>query len=120
MDSYFKPNQDREPMFDYPNVKVLQYPFQHKVGWNGWFESTSHLPVLSTGMNSNILKQEYVTVLVRMIDTWVADTVIMDIDYLQILGAQNKVLYEFQFKGSIMMELIGARALEKEGFAAEK
>jgi hypothetical protein len=118
MDSYFKPDQDREPIFDYLNVKVLQYPFQHKVGWSGWFESISNPLVSSTWTNDSASRQEYVTVLVRMVDSWTADTVMVDVDYLQILDARSRVLCDFQFAGSIKMELIDT--LNDYGILAHK
>ena len=107
MVSYFKPNQNKEPIFDHTNVKALQYPFQHKVGWNGWFESTSSPLDLSSWTYGSVRKQKYVTVLIRLADNWIQDTVMVDVDYLQILDASNKVLFDFQFSGSITMELTG-------------
>jgi len=103
--NYFKPNQNREPIFDYTCIEATHYPGPLGVGgsprWLGWRIDQSNTLDLSS-MTSN-----YVTILIRMVDGWTGQTVMVDIDYLQILDSTDNIVAEYHFTGNVIMEVAG-------------
>ncbi|MCW4008872.1 MAG: hypothetical protein NWF09_09330, partial [Candidatus Bathyarchaeota archaeon] len=47
----------------------------------------------------------YVTILIRFKDAWIANKLALDVDYLQIQNVYGEVLCNFDFTGSIVMEV---------------
>jgi len=102
MTSYFQPEQDREPIFDYTNVEATYYPGPlGSSGWLGWRVDTSGVLDLSAWTS------DYVTILIRMHDSWTGQTVMVDVDYVQILDASDNVVREYHFDQDIVMEVTG-------------
>ncbi|MCD6240382.1 hypothetical protein J7K27_02505 [Candidatus Bathyarchaeota archaeon] len=102
MTSYFKPEQNREPMFDWTYVKAAHYPGPlGRSGWLGWRIDTSEVLDLSAWTS------DYVTILIRLRDSWAAQKVIVDVDYVQILDASDNVVREYHFTKDVVMEVTG-------------
>lgn len=89
----------------FTNVYVTHYPAPLGVGgsarWLGWRIDSSGILDLSS-FSSN-----YVTLLIRLGDAWIGQTVMGDIDYLQIKDQNNNVLIEYHFNESVLMERTG-------------
>lgn len=102
MSSYFKPDQNREPIFDYTHIQVMYYPGPSgRSGWLGWRED------LSEPLNLSSWQSEYVTVLVSLKDSWTGSRVMADIDYIQIIDESGVPLDSYDFTGEITMEVTG-------------
>jgi hypothetical protein len=81
------------------NIQVVHYPGPlGRSGWLGWITSTSNV------LNLSSFASDYVTLLIRLIDWWVGQQVIVDVDYLQILDQNGNVLLTYHFVNSIIME----------------
>jgi len=88
---------DIENLFTY--IEATHYPSPLGTsGWKGWATHTSDVLDLST-FTSN-----YVTLMIRLIDGWANQTVMVDVDWLKILDASNNVLLTFNFDQSVVME----------------
>ena len=98
----FKDNDDVEhPIEDYENIALLSIDSSGTAGWTDWTTSTSSVIDLSNFTSS------YVTILIRLVDGWVSQTVMLDVDYLQILDSSDNVLKTFHFTESVVMEQTG-------------
>jgi len=89
------------PLNDYTNIQVLSIQPKGSAGWTDWTTSTSSVLDLSD------FSSDYVTILIRLTDSWTGQTVMLDVDYLQILDSSDNVLKTFDFTESIDMEQTG-------------
>ena len=94
----------------YRYVTATHYPgpLGAPAGWLGWRTSTSNVLDLSS-FTSN-----YVTLLIRLNDGWVAQTVMLDVDYVQVLNSFDSTIHTWEFTGSVVMERTGT--LEDYGY----
>jgi len=98
----FADNDDTEhPLNDYTNIQVLSIEAKGSAGWTNWTTSTSSVLDLSDFVS------DYVTILIRLIDSWTGQTVMLDVDYLQILDSSDNILKIFDFTESVDMEQTG-------------
>lgn len=97
----FKDNDGTEhPLADYTELQLLSKQ-NAGVGWSPWSEDTSAVIDLSS------FTSDFVTILIRTVDGWAAQTVMAEIDYLQILDSEDNVLKTFHFTESVAMERTG-------------
>jgi hypothetical protein len=86
----------------FTHVEATHYPAPlGKSGWKGMATHTSGLLDLST------FTEDYVTLMIRLWDSWTSQTVMVDVDWLKILDADNNVLLTFDFTESVVMEQTG-------------
>jgi len=98
----FEDNDGTEhPIANYTYIKALSIDSSGSAGWSSWTNSTSSVLDLSN-FTSN-----YVTILIRLADSWSVEEVMLDVDYLQILDSSDNVLKTFHFTESVVMEQTG-------------
>ena len=96
----FKDNDDKEhPITDYTRFCALS--IKAPGGWSSWKTSTSSTLDLSS------FSSDYVTILIRLKDSWYDVSSKLDIDYLQILDSSDNPLKTFHFTYSVVMEQTG-------------
>lgn len=103
MATYFKPNTNSEPIFNYAaNILATHYPGpQGGSGWLGWRVDTSGVLDLSSWTS------DYVTVMICLADNWAGQQVVVDVDYVKVLDASGNVVWTLNFDGSVTMEVTG-------------
>jgi hypothetical protein len=103
MTNYFAEDRNREPMMDTTNIFAAFYPgpLGAPAGWYGWRVDTSGTLDLSSWTS------EYVTVLLRLGDSWAMQTSIGEFDWIRILDGQGNEVYSYDFNGSPLMEVTG-------------
>ncbi|MEM2778328.1 MAG: hypothetical protein QXH00_06535 [Candidatus Jordarchaeales archaeon] len=103
MTTYFKPNTDSEPIFKYAAyILATHYPGpQGRTGWLGWRVDTTGIFPLSNWASDDV------TVMIRLQDAWIAQQVIVDIDYVRVLDASGNVVWTLDFNGLVVMEVTG-------------
>lgn len=69
-------------------------------GWINWRTDTSSVLNLN-GWNSKV------TIMIKSVDPWIANTVGLEIDYLQILDSNNNVVRQYDFTDKVCMEKTG-------------
>jgi len=89
------------PIADYTNKLALSINSSGSVGWTNWITSTSSVLDLSS------FSSDYITILIRLQDGWVGQTVMLDVDYLEILDSSDNVLKTFHFTESVKMKQTG-------------
>jgi len=88
------------PIADYTNILACSLTETCNGGWITTRTNTS--PVLNlNGWDS------YVTVIIKSVDPWIANTVELEVSSLQILDSNNNVLKTYNFNGKIWMETTG-------------
>ena len=94
----------------YTYVTATHYPgpLGAPAGWLGWRTSTSNVLDLSSFAN------DQVTLLIRLEDGWVSQTVMIDVDYVQVLSPSGSTIHTWEFTGSVVMERTGT--LEDYGY----
>jgi hypothetical protein len=86
----------------FPSIQLLTYATTSgKTGWMGWRLNTSSI------INLSSFSSEYVTLIIGLSDGWDTSTVMLDIDYLNILDANNNVLITYHFTGSLLTDSSG-------------
>jgi len=90
-----------ESLFTYIEATHYPAPLGHSAGWMGWATHTSDVLNLST------FTKDYVTLMVRLRDSWSGQTVMVDVDWIKILDANGNVLLTFDFDKSVVMEVTG-------------
>jgi len=85
----------------FTNIEATHYPgpLGAPAGWLGWRTDTSSILNLST------FTSDYVTLMIKLEDGWIAQTVMLDVDWLKILDASNNVLLTFDFPDNVTMEV---------------
>lgn len=91
----------QHPVSDYNNILACSYSATSNGGWVNWRTDTS------TTLNLAGFSSSVVTVMIRAVDYWIADTTGLEIDYLQILDSSNNVLKEYHFTSDVFMERTG-------------
>lgn len=95
----FRTQGDAEhPVTDYIYVTACSYATTSNGGWVNWQTDTSGILDLSSFTSS------VVTIIIKNVDYWTADTVGLEVDYLQILDSNNNVLKTYHFQGYSFME----------------
>jgi hypothetical protein len=86
----------------FTNILLLSYnTVGGRTGWMGWRTDTSGIIDLSA-FTSN-----YITLVIVGEDGWTGQTVMVDVDWLKILDADNNALSPFDFTESVVMEFTG-------------
>jgi hypothetical protein len=88
-----------ESLFTYIEATHYPGPLGAPAGWLGWRTDTSGVLNLST------FTKDYVTLMIRLTDGWTGQTVMVDVDWLKILDANDNVLLTFDFTESVVMEV---------------
>lgn len=88
----------QHPISDYNSVLACSYPATSNGGWIGWREDTSGILNLS-GFSSST-----VSVVIRAVDYWTADTTGLQVCRIQVLDSSNNVLKTCYFVGSVIMD----------------
>jgi len=102
---YMVPNSSREGIFNISNRRLGVYMCNCSNAWYIWLTSISNRVNL-TGYN------DYVTLLIRLIDNWVNETVMLDIDNIRIVipsivNGTSSLFKRFDFDGCVIMEVTG-------------
>jgi len=84
-------NDAQHPVTDYTYLTACSYGATSNGGWVNWRTDTSATLSLS-GFSSNVI-----TVMIRAVDYWIADTTGLEVDYLRVLDSNNNVLNEYHF-----------------------
>jgi hypothetical protein len=84
--------ESEHPISDFTCSLACSYAATSNGSWIDWRTDTSNVLDLS-GFSSS-----YVTILIKNWDPWVADTVGLEVDYLQILDSNNNVLRTYHFE----------------------
>jgi hypothetical protein len=92
---------DIENLFTYIEATHYPGPLGAPAGWLGWRTDTSGVLDLST------FTEDYVTLMIRLRDSWTSQTVVVDVDWIKILDANGNVLLTFDFDKSVVMEVTG-------------
>jgi hypothetical protein len=95
-------NNAEHPVTDYNYVTACSYPATSNGGWVSWQTATSNVLDLSSFSSSTV------TIMIKNVDHWIADTVGLQVDYLQILDSSNNVLKEYHFTGGVFMDKTGS------------
>jgi len=87
----------------FPSKEATHYPgpLGLPAGWLGWRLDESDILDLSS------FTSPYVTLAIIASDAWQYQTVMLDVDYLEILDAQGNVLYRYDFDKAVVMEVTG-------------
>jgi len=86
----------------FPYIMPLSYAtITGRTGWMGWRLDTSDVLDLSS------FTSEYVTIVIALDDGWIGQTVMIDVDYLNILDANDNLVKSYHFTETIIMETSG-------------
>jgi hypothetical protein len=90
----------QHPVTDYNYVTACSYGATCNGDWISWRTDTSSTLSLS-GFSSNV-----VSVMIRAVDYWTADTTGLEVDYLKVLDSNDNVLhtYDFTYYENVFME----------------
>ncbi|MCW4003488.1 MAG: hypothetical protein NWE95_06215 [Candidatus Bathyarchaeota archaeon] len=97
----FRTQSDAQhPVTDYNYIPACSYGAICNGSWIDWRTDTSSTLSLSS-FSSNV-----VTVMIRAVDYWIADTTGLEVDYIKVLDSNNNVLhtYDFTYYENVFME----------------
>ena len=93
-------NDVEHPVTDFAHTTACWLTATCNGGWIDWTPSESNILDLS-GYSSGV------TIMIKGVDLWIANTVGLQVDYLQILNSNNQVLKTYDFSGSVYMDRTG-------------
>jgi len=86
----------------YTSTELVSYTSSSSSsGWTGWQTTTSGTISISSFSN------KYVTLMIRCADAWTGQTVMLDVNWIKILDANNNVIKTYDFTNSVVMEVTG-------------
>jgi hypothetical protein len=93
-------NDVEHPVADFTYTTACSLSATCNGEWIDWTTSESNILDLS-GYGSTL------TIMIKSVDLWIANTVGLQVDYLQILNSNNQVLKTYDFSSSVYMDRTG-------------
>ncbi len=93
-------NDVEHPVADFTYTTACSLSATCNGEWIDWTTSESNILDLS-GYSSTL------TIMIKSVDLWIANTVGLQVDYLQILNSNNQVLKTYDFSSSVYMDRTG-------------
>ncbi|MCW4002992.1 MAG: hypothetical protein NWE95_03650 [Candidatus Bathyarchaeota archaeon] len=90
-------NNEEHPITDFTYTTACWRTATCNGGWINWDTYTSNILDLSAYSST-------VTIMIKSIDPWIANTVGLQVDYLQILNSNNQVIKTYDFSSPVSMD----------------